>query len=103
MNVMETHISRDEIGVLLANQHRTSVFHVYCIVHLNFLFSAHTFNVNAKQVPPPGKGSLYLRPLLIGSGPVLGLAPAPECTFLIYASPVRNYFKVSDFFFLSTF
>lgn len=52
--------------------------------------------IEAKQVPPPGKGSLYLRPLLLGSGPVLGLAPAPEYTFLIYASPVRNYFKVSE-------
>ncbi|XP_016163874.1 branched-chain-amino-acid aminotransferase 2, chloroplastic isoform X1 [Arachis ipaensis] len=49
---------------------------------------------NKRWVPPPGKGSLYLRPLLIGSGAVLGLAPAPEYTFLIYASPVRNYFKV---------
>ncbi|RYR47229.1 hypothetical protein Ahy_A07g033183 isoform A [Arachis hypogaea] len=48
---------------------------------------------NKRWVPPPGKGSLYLRPLLIGSGAVLGLAPAPEYTFLIYASPVRNYFK----------
>ncbi|XP_022132131.1 branched-chain amino acid aminotransferase 1, mitochondrial-like isoform X2 [Momordica charantia] len=48
---------------------------------------------NRRWVPPPGKGSLYIRPLLIGSGPVLGLAPAPEFTFLVYASPVRNYFK----------
>lgn len=47
-----------------------------------------------KQVPPPGKGSLYLRPLLLGSGSVLGVAPAPEFTFLVYASPVGNYFKV---------
>ncbi|XP_008444507.1 branched-chain amino acid aminotransferase 1, mitochondrial isoform X1 [Cucumis melo] len=48
---------------------------------------------NRRWVPPLGKGSLYIRPLLIGTGPVLGLAPAPEYTFLIYASPVRNYFK----------
>lgn len=48
---------------------------------------------NSRWVPPPGKGSLYIRPLLIGSGPILGLAPAPEFTFLIYASPVSNYFK----------
>ncbi|GLT62971.1 hypothetical protein SLA2020_355710 [Shorea laevis] len=48
---------------------------------------------NKRWVPPPGKGSLYIRPLLIGSGPILGLGPAPEYTFLIYASPVRNYFK----------
>ena len=39
------------------------------------------------------QGSLYLRPLLIGTGPILGLAPAPEYTFVIYASPVASYFK----------
>lgn len=32
----------------------------------------------------------------MGSGAVLGLAPAPEYTFLIYVSPVGNYFKVFD-------
>ncbi|XP_077233955.1 branched-chain amino acid aminotransferase 2, chloroplastic-like isoform X2 [Tasmannia lanceolata] len=48
---------------------------------------------NKHWVPPPGKGSLYIRPLLMGSGAVLGLAPAPEYTFLIYVSPVGNYFK----------
>ncbi|KAH7523779.1 hypothetical protein FEM48_Zijuj06G0048300 [Ziziphus jujuba var. spinosa] len=48
---------------------------------------------NRRWVPPPGKGSLYIRPVLIGSGPTLGLAPAPEYTFFIYASPVQNYFK----------
>ncbi|KAK1381721.1 Branched-chain-amino-acid aminotransferase [Heracleum sosnowskyi] len=48
---------------------------------------------NRRWIPPTGKGSLYIRPLLIGSGPILGLAPAPEYTFLIYASPVGNYFK----------
>ncbi|KAJ0715504.1 putative branched-chain-amino-acid transaminase [Helianthus annuus] len=44
-------------------------------------------------IPPPGKGSLYIRPLLIGTGPILGLSPAHEYTFLVYASPVGNYFK----------
>ncbi|XP_039009607.1 branched-chain amino acid aminotransferase 2, chloroplastic-like [Hibiscus syriacus] len=52
-----------------------------------------TVLANKRWVPPPGKGSLYIRPLLIGSGAVLGLAPAPEYTFLIYVSPVGNYFK----------
>ena len=51
------------------------------------------------QTPPPGKGCVYIRPLLMGSGPILGLAPAPEYTFLIFASPVRNYFKVHFTFF----
>ncbi|GAB2293725.1 Branched-chain-amino-acid aminotransferase, mitochondrial [Dionaea muscipula] len=41
----------------------------------------------------PGKGSLYIRPLLLGTGPTLALAAAPEYTFLVYASPVGNYFK----------
>ncbi|XP_076904614.1 branched-chain-amino-acid aminotransferase 2, chloroplastic-like isoform X1 [Bidens hawaiensis] len=48
---------------------------------------------NKRWIPPPGKGSLYIRPLLIGSGPILGLSPAHEYTFLVYASPVGNYFK----------
>ncbi|XP_031481797.1 branched-chain amino acid aminotransferase 2, chloroplastic-like [Nymphaea colorata] len=48
---------------------------------------------NRHWVPPAGKGSLYIRPLLFGSGAVLGLAPAPEYTFLVYVSPVGNYFK----------
>ncbi|CAN6698165.1 unnamed protein product [Malus baccata var. baccata] len=52
-----------------------------------------TVLANRRWVPPPGKGSLYIRPLLMGSGAVLGLAPAPEYTFLIYVSPVGNYFK----------
>ncbi|CAN0917707.1 Branched-chain amino acid aminotransferase 2, chloroplastic [Linum grandiflorum] len=52
-----------------------------------------TVLANKRWVPPPGKGSLYIRPLLMGSGAVLGVAPAPEYTFLIYVSPVGNYFK----------
>lgn len=53
----------------------------------------HTALANRRWMPPPGKGSLYIRPLLMGSGPILGLGPAPEYTFLVYASPVGNYFK----------
>ncbi|KAK8962461.1 hypothetical protein KSP40_PGU013494 [Platanthera guangdongensis] len=52
-----------------------------------------TVLANKRWVPPPGKGALYIRPLLMGSGPVLGLAPAPEYTFIIFVSPVGNYFK----------
>jgi hypothetical protein len=35
----------------------------------------------------------------MGSGAVLGLAPAPEYTFIIFVSPVGNYFKVHIVFF----
>ncbi|XP_021284324.1 branched-chain-amino-acid aminotransferase 2, chloroplastic-like [Herrania umbratica] len=52
-----------------------------------------TVLANKRWVPPSRKGSLYIRPLLIGSGPVLGITPAPEYMFLTYASPVGNYFK----------
>ncbi|RDX81209.1 Branched-chain-amino-acid aminotransferase 2, chloroplastic, partial [Mucuna pruriens] len=50
-----------------------------------------TVLANKRWVPPPGKGSLYIRPLLMGTGAQLGLAPAPEYTFLIYCSPVGSY------------
>jgi branched-subunit amino acid aminotransferase/4-amino-4-deoxychorismate lyase len=53
-----------------------------------------TVLANAAWIPPFGKGSMYIRPLLIGTGAVLGLAPAPEYTFLVYVSPVASYFKV---------
>lgn len=48
---------------------------------------------NQDYIPPYGKGALYLRPLVIGSGALLGNAPAPEYTFVVFASPVGNYFK----------
>jgi len=52
-----------------------------------------TVRENTRWIPPMGKGALYVRPLLMGSGPILGVAPAPEYTFLIYTSPVGPYFK----------
>ncbi len=48
---------------------------------------------NAALVPPLGKGSLYLRPILFGSGPGLGVSPSTEYHFLIYVSPVGEYFS----------
>lgn len=48
---------------------------------------------NRDYVPPPGKGALYVRPLLFGSGPILGLGPAPTYTFAIFAASVGAYFK----------
>lgn len=48
---------------------------------------------NARWVPPFGKGALYLRPLLMGTGEDLGVKPSWESTFCIYCAPVGNYFK----------
>lgn len=55
---------------------------------------ASTVAANADYVPPAGKGSLYLRPLLLGSGPILGLGPAPSYTFTVFGAAVGAYFKV---------
>ncbi|MEE8389275.1 MAG: branched-chain amino acid aminotransferase [Anaerolineae bacterium] len=46
---------------------------------------------NAHWVAGYGKGSLYIRPVLIGSGPVLGVAPAKEYLFYVFACPVGQY------------
>ncbi len=49
---------------------------------------------NAAWVPPYGSGAtLYIRPFLFGSGPVIGVAPAPEYEFRLFATPVGPYFK----------
>jgi len=51
-------------------------------------------NANADYMPPYGTGgALYTRPLLIGSGIQIGVAPAPEYTFLIFVMPVGPYYK----------
>ena len=49
---------------------------------------------NEAYVPPYGSGaSLYLRPFIFGSDPVLGVAPAKEYQFRILCTPVGPYFK----------
>jgi len=51
-------------------------------------------NLNKKYVPPYGTGSaLYIRPLLIGSGPRVGVQPADEYLFMVFVTPVGPYFK----------
>ena len=52
-----------------------------------------TVGDNLDFVPPLGKGSLYIRPCVWGTGPVLGVQPAPSYTFVVYVSPVGPYFK----------
>ncbi len=49
---------------------------------------------NEHFVPPYGSGAtLYLRPFVIGVGHNLGVRPAPEYIFSIFAVPVGPYFK----------
>ncbi|MDR2041859.1 MAG: branched-chain amino acid aminotransferase, partial [Tannerella sp.] len=50
--------------------------------------------LNERFVPPHGSGaSLYIRPLLLGLGAQVGVAPASEYLFLVFVTPVGPYFK----------
>ncbi len=49
---------------------------------------------NAEWVPPFGSGAtLYIRPFVFGINPVIGVKPADEYQFRIFATPVGPYFK----------
>ncbi len=49
---------------------------------------------NADFVPPYGSGAtMYLRPYMFGSNPVIGVKPADEYQFRVFATPVGPYFK----------
>lgn len=49
---------------------------------------------NADYVPPYGSGAtLYLRPFMFASGPVIGVKPADEYQFRVFCTPVGPYFK----------
>lgn len=51
-------------------------------------------SANADWVPPYGSGaSLYLRPYMFGYNPVIGVKPADEYQFRVFATPVGPYFK----------
>ena len=50
--------------------------------------------MNERFVPPYESGaSLYIRPLLIGTGAQVGVKPANEYLFIIFVTPVGPYFK----------
>ena len=49
---------------------------------------------NADFVPPYGSGAtLYIRPFMFGSNPVIGVKPATEYQFRAFCTPVGPYFK----------
>jgi branched-chain amino acid aminotransferase len=50
--------------------------------------------LNAEFVPPYESGaSLYIRPLLIGTGPQVGVKAANEFLLIIFVTPVGPYYK----------
>ena len=49
---------------------------------------------NAAYVPPYGSGAtLYIRPYMMGTNPVIGVKPADEYQFRMFCTPVGPYFK----------
>ena len=53
-----------------------------------------TVKANAAYVPPYGSGAtLYIRPYMFGSNPVIGVKPADEYQFRVFTTPVGPYFK----------
>ena len=49
---------------------------------------------NEAYVPPYGSGAtLYIRPYMFGSDAVIGVKPASEYQFRVFATPVGPYFK----------
>ena len=49
---------------------------------------------NERYIPPYGTGaSLYIRPVLFGSGPQVGVKPADEYLLIIFVTPVGPYYK----------
>ena len=53
-----------------------------------------TVKLNEHFVPPYESGAtLYIRPLLIGSGAEVGVRPANEYLFIVFVTPVGPYFK----------
>ena len=53
-----------------------------------------TVKANIDYVPPYGSGAtLYVRPYMFGSNPVIGVKPADEYQFRILTTPVGPYFK----------
>jgi len=50
--------------------------------------------LNEKYVPPYGLGAtLYIRPLLLGLGPEVGVKAAKEYFFMVFVTPVGPYFR----------
>lgn len=53
-----------------------------------------TIRANSDYVPPYGSGAtLYVRPYMFGTNPVIGVKPADEYQMRIFCTPVGPYFK----------
>lgn len=54
-------------------------------------------SLNKDFIPPYGvDASMYIRPLLIGTSPQIGVKPADEYTFIVLVMPVGSYFPAGE-------
>lgn len=76
-------------------QHSASMLSMQAPPEELFVEAVHrAVRANARFIPPHGHGAaLYVRPLLLGTGARIGVAPADEYLFMVMVSPVGPYFK----------
>ena len=48
---------------------------------------------NIDYVPPYNKGTMYVRPIVWGTSPAIGVKPVEAYSFMVFVSPVGPYFK----------
>ena len=63
-------------------------------VKVDYLVLKQVVKANERFIPPYGTGaSLFIRPVLFGSGPQVGVKPADEYLLIIFVTPVGPYYK----------
>ena len=80
-----------------AKRLRNSAEVILCASVPDEIFKSAVFEairLNEEYIPPYGTGgSLYIRPLLLGTGARVGVKPADEYLFIVFVTPVGPYFK----------
>jgi branched-chain amino acid aminotransferase len=83
---------QDNAGRLATTSRRICMPEVPEALFLDAL--SRVIKANEDYIPPYGTGgSLYLRPLLIGTGAQIGVAPGLEYAFIVLVVPVGPYYK----------
>lgn len=76
-------------------QHSCKRIHIPLISEELFMDAiTRVIRANARFIPPYGTGaSLYIRPVVFGTGARVGLGPASEYIFIVFVNPVGPYYK----------
>jgi branched-chain amino acid aminotransferase len=99
---LKAYMGKDGKVRLFRWEENANRFHLSAVGIEMAFFSAEMFReaifkviyLNKKFIPPYGSGAtLYIRPLIFGSGAEVGVKPSSEYTFVVFVSPVGPYFK----------